>query len=144
MMRQLERMVILRAVDTRWVRHLTDLDSLREGIGLRAFGHQDPLVAYKREAHAMFDELNAAIQRDVVSGIFRAQIAAAVPAAQRQPLRTNRGDGGARAPVRSSKAKIGRNDPCWCGSGKKYKHCHMRQDRGLEPAASGAQGRSPR
>ncbi|NPV07291.1 MAG: preprotein translocase subunit SecA [Anaerolineae bacterium] len=143
-MRQLERMVILRAVDTRWVRHLTDLDALREGIGLRAFGQQDPLVAYKREAHAMFDELNAAIQRDVVSAIFRAQLVAAPqPAVDPQRLRTNRADGGgvARTPVRATaQSKLGRNDPCWCGSGKKYKHCHMRQDQGLEPEASGAQG----
>ncbi|MGQ9555636.1 MAG: preprotein translocase subunit SecA [Anaerolineae bacterium] len=140
LMRQLERMVILRAVDTRWVRHLTDLDNLREGIGLRAFGHQDPLVAYKREAHEMFEEMNAAIQRDVVSGIFRAQLVAA-PAqggAQPQRLRTNRGDSGPRQPVRVSKNKTGRNDPCWCGSGKKYKHCHMRQDEGAQPVAKGS------
>jgi len=140
LMRQLERMVILRAVDTRWVRHLTDLDALREGIGLRAFGQQNPLVAYKREAHAMFEELNAAIQRDVVSGVFKAQLVAA-PMETNAPsrkLRTNRGDGSVRRePVRASAAKLGRNDPCWCGSGKKYKHCHMRQDLGLEPIKEG-------
>ncbi|MGI6209854.1 MAG: preprotein translocase subunit SecA, partial [Anaerolineae bacterium] len=140
-MRQLERMVILRAVDTRWVRHLTDLDALREGIGLRAFGHQDPLVAYKREAHTMFDELNATIQRDVVSAIFRAQLVSAPRAAvDPQRLRTNRGDGGgARTPARASaQSKVGRNDPCWCGSGKKYKHCHMRKDTGQEAEPAGA------
>ncbi len=131
-MRQLERMIILRAVDTRWVRHLTDLDALREGIGLRAFGQQDPLVAYKREAHAMFEELNATIQRDVVSALFRAQLVSAPPPPTIDPsrLRTNRSDdGGARTPVRATaKDRVGRNDPCWCGSGKKYKHCHMRKD----------------
>ncbi|MHB0876655.1 MAG: preprotein translocase subunit SecA [Anaerolineae bacterium] len=134
LMRQLERMVILRAVDMRWVRHLTDLDSLREGIGLRAFGQQNPLVAYKREAHEMFEELNEAIEHDVVVGAFRAQLVqapgggAATPQAQPQRLRTNRSDAAPRQPVRSTKAKTGRNDPCWCGSGKKYKHCHMKQD----------------
>ena len=66
MLRQLERLVMLRAVDNRWVRHLTDLDELREGIGLRAFGQQDPLVAYKKEAHEMYEELVASISRDIV------------------------------------------------------------------------------
>ncbi len=144
LMRQLERMVILRAVDTRWVRHLTDLDNLREGIGLRAFGQQDPLVAYKREAHVMFEELNAAIQKDVVSGVFRAVLVSAPQAAlpQAQRLRTNRGSDGPREPVRSAKRKVGRNDPCWCGSGKKYKYCHMQQDLAAgsaQPAAGSAQ-----
>ena len=143
-MRQLERMIILRAVDTRWVRHLTDLDALREGIGLRAFGQQDPLVAYKREAHAMFEELNATIQRDVVAALFRAQLVSA-PAATVDParLRTNRSDdAGPRTPVRAkAKDRVGRNDPCWCGSGKKYKHCHMKQDHEVQGAPVGAGAR---
>ncbi len=148
LMRQAERLVMLRAVDSRWVRHLTDLDSLREGIGLRAYGQQDPLVAYKREAHEMYQQLLVAIQSDIVHSIFHTSV-------QRQPvrptppvMRTNR-DGQQAAP-RSAPARktaspsgaagaatpLGRNDPCWCGSGKKYKHCHMQTDRGTQAGAS--------
>jgi preprotein translocase subunit SecA len=127
-MRQLERLVMLRAVDVRWIRHLTDLDELREGIGLRAFGQQDPLVAYKREAHDMYQELVAAVSHDIVSSIYHAQIMIRPPVPVRQ-IQTNRGDGSASQTVRTRKT-LGRNDPCWCGSGKKYKVCHMRSDQG--------------
>jgi preprotein translocase subunit SecA len=136
LMRQAERFVMLRAVDSRWVRHLTDLDSLREGIGLRAYGQQDPLVAYKREAHEMYQQLLAAIQSDIVHSIYHTAV-------QRQParplptaLRTNRDGQGAARPARAASgpaAPLGRNDPCWCGSGKKYKHCHMQADRSGAP-----------
>jgi len=128
MMRQLERLVMLRAVDNRWVRHLTDLDELREGIGLRAFAQQDPLIAYKKEAHEMYQNLVAAISHDVVTGIYHAQLIMR-PTLPMQRMQTNRGDGGASQPARSQKT-LGRNDPCWCGSGRKYKHCHMRADQG--------------
>jgi preprotein translocase subunit SecA len=128
MMRQLERLLMLRAVDTRWVRHLTDLDELREGIGLRAYGQQDPLVAYKREAHEMYQDLVAAVSQDVVSSIYHAQIMTRPPVPIRQ-MQTNRGDGSAPQTAHSKKT-LGRNDPCWCGSGKKYKVCHMRSDQG--------------
>ncbi len=133
MLRQLERLVMLRAVDNRWVRHLTDLDELREGIGLRAFGQQDPLVAYKREAHEMYEELIAAISRDIVYAIYHAQMVARPTLPTR--MQTNRSDGGAAQPARAAKTP-GRNDPCWCGSGKKYKHCHLRADQGLAPASA--------
>ena len=128
LMRQLERLLMLRAVDTRWVRHLTDLDELREGIGLRAYGQQDPLVAYKREAHEMYQDLVAAVSQDVVSSIYHAQIMTRPPVPIRQ-MQTNRGDGSAPQTAHSKKT-LGRNDPCWCGSGKKYKVCHMRSDQG--------------
>jgi preprotein translocase subunit SecA len=127
-MRQLERLLMLRAVDSRWVRHLTDLDELREGIGLRAFGQQDPLVAYKREAHEMYQDLVASVSHDIVLSIYHAQIMTRPPVPVRQ-IQTNRGDGSASQTVRGKKA-LGRNDPCWCGSGKKYKVCHMRSDQG--------------
>jgi preprotein translocase subunit SecA len=128
MMRQLERLLMLRAVDNRWVRHLTDLDELREGIGLRAYGQQDPLVAYKREAHEMYQDLVAAVSHDVVSSIYHAQFMTRPPVPIRQ-VQTNRGDGGTSQTAHSKKT-LGRNDPCWCGSGKKYKVCHMRSDQG--------------
>ena len=145
-----DRLVMVRAVDERWVRHLTDLDSLREGIGLRAFGQIQPLVAYKKEALEMYQELLGSIESDIVHAIFKVDVVR-----QQQPVRrvmqTNRGDNGAdQQTERRSSVDIGRNDPCWCGSGKKYKHCHMRTDqagttsakqsapagRGAQPAAS--------
>jgi preprotein translocase subunit SecA len=136
-MRQLERLVMLRDVDSRWVRHLTDLDELREGIGLRAFAQVDPLIAYKKEAHAMYQELLASISQDIVHAIYHAQLMVMPAAIPVQRMQTNRSDGGGQPqPVRSAK-QIGRNDPCWCGSGKKYKQCHMRSDQGLEPAPAG-------
>jgi preprotein translocase subunit SecA len=139
LMRQLERLVMLRAVDNRWVRHLTDLDELREGIGLRAFAQQDPLIAYKREASEMYADLIESISRDVVTAIYHAQLVMRPLVPVRQ-MQTNRGDGGAAAqPARRQKTP-GRNDPCWCGSGRKYKNCHMRADqgRGEAPVTAGA------
>jgi preprotein translocase subunit SecA len=138
LMRQLERLVMLRAVDNRWVRHLTDLDELREGIGLRAFAQQDPLIAYKREASEMYAELIESISRDVVTAIYHAQLVMRPLVPMRQ-MQTNRGDGGSAQPARRQQTP-GRNDPCWCGSGRKYKNCHMRADqgRGEAPVAAGA------
>jgi preprotein translocase subunit SecA len=128
MMRQLERLLMLRAVDNRWIRHLTDLDELREGIGLRAYGQQDPLVAYKREAHETYQDMLAEVSHDIASSIYHAQIVTRPPIPIRQ-MQTNRGNGGAPQTAHSKKT-LGRNDPCWCGSGKKYKVCHMRSDQG--------------
>ena len=134
------RDMMLRAVDKLWIRHLTDLDVLREGIGLRAFGQQNPLVAFKKEGHEMYLGLLSGIQEIVVNGLFLVPVAAAEgakqtlavqPRPQRQ-LVTNRqeGDDGRRRPVKATaKDRLGRNDPCWCGSGKKYKRCHLQQDR---------------
>jgi preprotein translocase subunit SecA len=141
LMRQVERLVMLRIVDQRWIRHLTDLDELREGIGLRAFAQQDPLVAYKKEAHEMYQDLVASISHDIAYAIFHAQFITR-PAMPAQRMQTNRSDGGGQAqPARkSAKAELGRNDPCWCGSGKKYKQCHMRSDQGREPAVAAADG----
>jgi len=125
---QRDRSVMLRVVDNLWIRHLTDLDSLREGIGLRAFAQQDPLVAYKREAHDMYEGLLGSIQNEIARSIFHVGI---VQQPTRRPMRAVRP--GAQAPPAPSRPattgeKLGRNDPCWCGSGKKYKHCHMRED----------------
>ncbi len=134
-MRDLERAIMLRAVDNRWVRHLTDLDELREGIGLRAFAQLDPLIAYKKEAHEMYQEFVASIARDIVYAIYHVEFTR--PAAPVRQIQTNRGDGAGQAqPARSSKT-LGRNDPCWCGSGKKYKSCHLRSDEGRTPAPVG-------
>jgi preprotein translocase subunit SecA len=135
-MRDLEKAVMLRAVDNRWVRHLTDLDELREGIGLRAFAQLDPLISYKKEAHEMYQEFVASIARDIVYAIYHVEFTR--PAAPVRQIQTNRGDGGGQPqPARSSGKTIGRNDPCWCGSGKKYKNCHLRSDEGRAPAPAG-------
>jgi preprotein translocase subunit SecA len=126
------RDLMLRAVDNLWIRHLTDLDVLREGIGLRAYGQQDPLVAFKKEAHEMYQGLLAGIQETIVNGLFQIPVAVAPQARPQRQLVTNLQDqqDGRQRPIKATaKERLGRNDPCWCGSGKKYKHCHWRQDR---------------
>jgi len=124
LMRQAERVVVLRIIDSLWVRHLTALDDLRQGIGLRAYGQRDPLVEYKVEAASMFDELLRAIQHDVAHTIYYVTLAQQPAPPRPQRMATNRA-GAAAQPVRAGK-KLGRNDPCYCGSGKKYKFCHGR------------------
>jgi preprotein translocase subunit SecA len=118
-MRQAERAVVLRIIDGLWVRHLTALDDLRHGIGLRAYGQRDPLVEYKVEAARMFDELQRAIQHDVSHTIYHVTVNREPVRPRPQVMATNREAG---QPVKASR-KIGRNDPCYCGSGKKYKYC---------------------
>lgn len=135
-MRQAEKQIMLWAVDNRWVRHLTDLDHLREGIGLQAYAQVDPVVAYKREAFNMYAELMDDIRSDIVKAIYSIQVqqrqaqSVATPIARN--IRTNRdGANGNGKPqtVRKTGPQLSRNDQCWCGSGKKYKHCHMKSDR---------------
>jgi preprotein translocase subunit SecA len=139
MMRQIERLVMIRAVDQHWIRHLTDLDALREGINLRAYGQVDPLVAYKKEAHEMYQELLAAIQNDIVHQVFHVELVRepARVSAFRGRMVAHRGDGAAERPQPArSQPTRGRNEPCWCGSGKKYKYCHMQQDQAGDGAAT--------
>ncbi len=127
-MRDLERYLLLRSIDTNWVQHLTTMENLRQGIGLHAYGQRDPLVMYRMEGNTKFQELQQKIQSDVAHAIFRAQVTIGQPSA-------NGSNGRARRrrptpqPVRSAAAgakggrKVGRNQPCPCGSGKKYKRC---------------------
>jgi preprotein translocase subunit SecA len=136
MVAQAHKYVMLQAIDQLWVRHLTDLDMLREGIGLQAIRQRDPLVEYKIEGFRMWEALQEEISGFTVRNIFR--IALVRQQAQqvsniregRADIATSAGNGsGKPEPVRASaKEKVGRNDPCWCGRGKKYKHCHYRQD----------------
>ncbi|MGI5835227.1 MAG: preprotein translocase subunit SecA [Chloroflexota bacterium] len=122
LMRRAERWVMLNVIDNLWVQHLTSIDDLREGIGLRAYGQRDPLVEYKAEAYNMFQGLMSAIQHDVVHRIFHVRVVVEEPKPVQNVI-TNRGNGGdGPQPVKVAK-KIGRNDPCPCGSGKKYKKC---------------------
>ncbi|HXF60227.1 MAG TPA: preprotein translocase subunit SecA [Caldilineaceae bacterium] len=136
LMRKAEKQILLWAVDSRWVRHLTDLDRLREGIGLQAFAQVDPLVAYKREAFNMYSELMHDIRSDVVKAVLSIQVqqqqaAPVTPTPIARNIRTNRdgANGASQQTVRRTGPELGRNDPCWCGSGKKYKNCHMHSDR---------------
>ncbi|MEE9324639.1 MAG: preprotein translocase subunit SecA [Dehalococcoidia bacterium] len=136
-MRTLERLIMLRAIDTLWVQHLTAMENMRQGIGLQAYGHRDPLVMYKKEGHAMFQELMTRIQGAIVRTLFHAKIERHPSPRPAPAMATSRaGAGAAVAPggsptqpsgsrdaVEVSK-KVGRNDPCPCGSGKKYKKCH--------------------
>ncbi|MDI6711163.1 MAG: preprotein translocase subunit SecA [Bacillota bacterium] len=126
-LREIERLILLRIVDEKWMDHLDAMDQLREGIGLRAYGQKDPLVEYKFESYEMFQNMIAAIQEDVVRYLFRVRVA--VQPQERRQVVENRGTGaeeGPRQPVRREK-KVGRNDPCPCGSGKKYKKCCGRE-----------------
>jgi len=123
-MRELERVVLLRAVDTRWMAHIDDMDQLRQGVGLRAYGQHDPIVEYKTIGFDMFEEMIQSIREDTVKVVLHATLtrppqrqAAATPAASSH----GSSEPGSRT-VRKD-AKVGRNDPCPCGSGKKYKKC---------------------
>jgi preprotein translocase subunit SecA len=119
-MRVVERLVMLRTIDSLWVEHLTAMENMREGIGLQAIGQRDPLVAYKTEGHNQFQNLLSAIQHDVAHIIYHVGIARR-EAPQKAPAPVPAGAGSKKPKVGGK--KIGRNDPCPCGSGKKYKHC---------------------
>src|SRR2546425_486222 len=136
MMRWLERRIVLDIVDTQWKDHLLTLDHLKEGIGLRGYGQKDPLVEFKKEAFTLFEDMMARIDTETVRYLFLIQPARPEDEArqierrqrrQQQELQYQTGPAQAEAPrpVRTG-AKIGRNDPCPCGSGKKYKKCHGR------------------
>lgn len=125
LMREIERAVVLQVVDTRWKEHLDAMDSLREGIGLRAYGQRDPLVEYRNEAFEMFQGMIEAIQEDVATYILRVtpRITTQVPE-QPQNVSENRyEDQEQEKKPRRTGEQVGRNDPCPCGSGKKYKKC---------------------
>jgi len=116
-MRVVERLVMLHTIDNLWVEHLTAMENMREGIGLVAVGQRDPLVAYKTEGHNQFQNLLSAIQHDVAHTIYHVSIAKQ-EAPQKPPTPAQAG-----GKQKVGGKKIGRNDPCPCGSGKKYKHC---------------------
>ncbi len=128
-MRELEKVVMLRVVDNHWMEHLDRMDLLREGIGLRAYGQRNPLVEYKIEAFNMFEEMISGIQDDIAKLMFRVSIVTTPqPEDRLATAQASHGDDVSAAeskktPVRNDGEKIGRNDPCPCGSGKKYKNC---------------------
>ncbi len=125
MMRELERIILLRVVDQKWMDHIDDMDQLRQGIGLRAYGQRDPIIEYKEEGFAMYEAMLAAINEDVVKLIFNIRVRTDMHREQvAQPTAESHGDEEEteKKPVKRGE-KIGRNDPCPCGSGKKYKKC---------------------
>jgi preprotein translocase subunit SecA len=141
--RAVERWVLLRTIDTHWVEHLTAMEELREGIYLRGYGQQDPLVAYKREAHDYFEQMRQRIGTGVAQTLMRVTVKTAEQAEQEEkqkPNTTGTSGNGTTSTGRSDlktnrdqpstntnpNQKLGRNDPCWCGSGKKFKKCHGR------------------
>ncbi len=128
--RQLERMVMLQTVDSLWKDHLLSMDHLKEGIGLRGYAQQDPLIVYKKEGYEMFQNMISRIKEQTLGILFRIQIAEPEEIRElRRPRQQNLTFSGAgdeeprRKPVRRKSKKVGRNDPCPCGSGKKYKKC---------------------
>lgn len=120
-MRLLERLVMLHVVDQKWMDHIDAMSDLRQGVGLRAYGGRNPLIEYQKESFEMFEAMNSAIQEDIVRNLFRMKLvqASAKPA---QSVTTNAPQEQKKIKPRK-KTKIGRNEPCPCGSGKKYKHC---------------------
>ena len=147
-MSQIERWVSLNVIDNLWMDHLDAIDDLREGIGLRGYGQRDPLVEYKNEAFSMFERLMATIDTDIVHRIYKVQVQAAPnqpqpplaykPAGESdkpkietklsQAAEKARQAAKASVTVINSAKKLGRNDPCWCGSGKKWKKCHLNRE----------------
>ncbi len=132
-MREIEKSILLRAIDSLWVDHLVDVDYLRTGIGLRGYGQRDPLVEYKKETYFMFNSLLSAIQKEIVYSFYKVgtgiQLAPSVMANDKMVLKGAQKTAEEIAPVSSKPRdegghKIGRNDSCPCGSGKKYKKCH--------------------
>lgn len=148
-MRTVERRVMLGAIDRQWVDYLTAMDELRQNILLQAYAQKDPLVEFKREFFRMFDELKENIARDIVYNIIPASFQyeaylRQIAEEQARRLATAQVAGGsseveqARKPQRRSTPQIGRNDPCPCGSGKKFKHCHLGREHELASIANPA------
>ena len=124
MMRELERVILLKVIDRKWMDHIDDMDQLRQGIGLQAYGQRDPLVEYKLSGYEMFDEMTENIRQDTVRLLLRVKLEQKVEREQVAKVTgTNKDDSGPKAPKKRENTKVYPNDPCPCGSGKKYKQC---------------------
>ena len=123
-LREIERVILLKVIDTKWMSHIDDMDQLRQGIGLAALGQKDPLVEYKFAGYDMFDDMTTAISEDTVRALMHVRIEEPVEREEVVKVTgTNKDESVGKAPVRRAEKKIGPNDPCPCGSGRKYKHC---------------------
>ncbi len=126
--RELERVVLLKTIDRKWMSHIDDMEQLRQGIGLQAYGQKDPLVEYRISGFDMFDEMTAAIREETVKVLLHVRVEQKVEREQVAKVTgTNKDDTLVKAPVKREEKKIYPNDPCPCGSGKKYKQCCMRK-----------------
>lgn len=122
--REIERVVLLRVIDRKWMDHIDDMAQLRQGIGLQAYGQKDPIVEYKMAGFDMFDDMISAIQEDTVRLLYHVQVEQKVEREQVAKISgTNKDESAQNAPKRRATAKVYPNDPCPCGSGKKYKQC---------------------
>ncbi len=122
--REIERVILLKVIDRKWNDHIDDMEQLRQGIGLQAYGQRDPLVEYKMSGYAMFDEMTQNIKEETVRLLFRIRVEQKVEREQVAKVTgTNKDDSVAKAPAKRSNDKVYPNDPCPCGSGKKYKQC---------------------
>ena len=117
-------MVLLRNIDTKWIDHIDAMDQLRKGISLRGYGNVDPVLEYKKEGFEMFEDLTYSIQEDTITLLLKAELQKApIQREENKNLSTNQPQGPVMNRHISAPKKIGRNDPCPCGSGKKYKDC---------------------
>ena len=122
--RELERVVLLKVIDRKWMDHIDDMEQLRQGVGLQAYGQKDPLVEYKMSGYEMFDEMTQNIREETVRLLFHIKIEQKVEREQQAKITgTNKDDSLPKGPVKRENAKVYPNDPCPCGSGKKYKNC---------------------
>lgn len=122
--REIERVILLKVIDHKWMDHIDDMEQLRQGAGLQAYGQRDPLVEYKMNGYEMFDEMTQNIKEDTVRALFHVKIEQKVEREQVAKVTgTNKDDSAVKAPVKRMEAKVYPNDPCPCGSGKKYKQC---------------------
>ena len=122
--RELERVVLLKVIDRKWMDHIDDMEQLRQGVGLQAYGQRDPLVEYKMSGYEMFDEMTQNIREETVRLLFHIRIEQKVEREQQAKITgTNKDDSLPKGPVKRENAKVYPNDPCPCGSGKKYKNC---------------------
>ena len=122
--REVERVILLKVIDSKWMNHIDDMDQLRESIGLQSYAQKDPVVQYKFLGYDMFEEMTKNIRHDTVGALMHVQIEQKVERKQvARATGTNKDELVERGPYRRKEAKIGRNAPCPCGSGKKYKNC---------------------
>jgi preprotein translocase subunit SecA len=122
--REIERVILLKVIDRKWMDHIDDMDQLRQGIGLQAYGQRQPIVEYKFQGFEMFDAMTSAIREDTIKALLHVRIEQKVEREQVAKVTgTNRDDSVANAPVKRSTKKVQPNEPCPCGSGRKYKHC---------------------
>ena len=132
LMRQVEKSILLQTLDQHWREHLVTLEHLRQIVGLRGFGQRDPLAEFKLEAFTLFSDLLSGLRRDVVRYLSRVQIETPPPVLETPELAVPQGEAASGAAASNAQgdataidfSKVGRNQPCPCGSGKKFKHCH--------------------